>query len=73
MKNWAKKRVGQELEVFKKKIREIPVREARGEATDTNTSRRTPQYGVDTNIGRTKSSSNARSSGGEGSETEGRR
>ncbi len=67
-KNWAEKRVGRELEVFKKKIREIPVREARGETTDTNTSGRTPQDGVDTDIRCTKSSSNARSSRGEGRE-----
>ncbi len=67
-KNWAKKRVGRELEVFKKEIREISVREARGETTDMNTSGRTPQDRVDTNIRRAKSSSNVRSSGGEGRE-----
>ncbi len=53
------------MKVFEEKVREIPVRKARGEATDMNTSGRAPKDGVDTNIRHIESSSNARSSGGE--------
>ncbi len=50
MENWAKKRVGWELEVFEEEIREVPVGKARGKTANTDPSGRTPQDGVDTNI-----------------------
>ena len=56
------------MKVFEEKIREILIREARGETTDTDTSGRAPKDGVDTNIRCAKGSSNTRCSGGKGGE-----
>jgi hypothetical protein len=57
----AKEGVGRELEVFEKAVGEVLVRET----TDADTSGRTPQNGVNTNIGRAKKGVEAGGSGGE--------